>query len=94
MPTEGVISVLYWSMRAYDPSLLMPPDPRYQIPLALDLSLFVAAYPQSTTAPAAENFRSHTDTRFPLLSFGLTSSSSARPSQRSRSLCFCRVSNE
>ena len=41
VPTEGVISVLYWGMRAYDPSLLMPPDPRYQIPLALDLSLFV-----------------------------------------------------
>lgn len=39
VPAEGLISVLYWGLKAYDPKLLMPPDPRYQIPLLLDLSL-------------------------------------------------------
>jgi len=39
VPVEGLISVLYWGLRAYDPALLVPPDPRYQIPLPLDLSL-------------------------------------------------------
>lgn len=41
MPAEGLISVLYWGLRAYDPALLVPPDPRFQIPLPLDLSLCV-----------------------------------------------------
>jgi hypothetical protein len=39
VPAEGLIAVLYWGLKAYDPSLLVPPDPKYQIPLALDLSL-------------------------------------------------------
>lgn len=39
VPLEGLISVLYWGLRAYDPKLLVPPDPRYQIPLVMDLSL-------------------------------------------------------
>lgn len=39
VPAEGLISVLYWGLRAIDPSLLMPPDPKYAIPLVLDLSL-------------------------------------------------------
>lgn len=42
VPAEGLIAVLYWGLRAYDPSLLVPPDPKYQIPLRLDLSLFAA----------------------------------------------------
>lgn len=41
VPLEGLISVLYWGLRAYDPKLLVPPDPRYQIPLVMDLSLYV-----------------------------------------------------
>jgi len=39
VPAEGLISVLYWGIRSYDPKLMLPPDPRFQIPLALDLSL-------------------------------------------------------
>ena len=41
VPAEGLIAVLYWGLKAYDPSLLVPPDPKYQIPLPLDLSLCV-----------------------------------------------------
>ena len=39
VPLEGMIAVLYWGLKAYNPDLLMPPDPRFRIPLALDLSL-------------------------------------------------------
>lgn len=42
VPAEGLIAVLYWGLRAYDPSLLVPPDPKFQIPLPLDLSLCVS----------------------------------------------------
>ncbi|KAL8276275.1 hypothetical protein RQP46_011303 [Phenoliferia psychrophenolica] len=39
VPAEGMVSVLYWGMSAYDPTLLVPPDADFQIPLALDLGL-------------------------------------------------------
>jgi len=41
VPMEGLISVLYWGITAYDPDLMVPPDPKYKIPLSLDLSLYV-----------------------------------------------------
>ena len=39
VPAEGLISVLYWGIRAYEPALMAPPDGKFIIPLALDLSL-------------------------------------------------------
>lgn len=39
VPLEGLISLLYWGIKAYDPSLMVPLDPKFHIPLQLDLSL-------------------------------------------------------
>lgn len=37
--TIGIVSVLYWGMTAYDPTLLVPPGMTFQIPLSLDIGL-------------------------------------------------------
>ncbi|KAL7004809.1 hypothetical protein EMMF5_005636 [Cystobasidiomycetes sp. EMM_F5] len=42
VPAEGMIAILYWGLRAYDPKLLLQDDPKYRIPLPLDLSLYAA----------------------------------------------------
>lgn len=39
VPTEGIITVLYWGMTFYDPSLLLPPDKEFHLPLSLDIGL-------------------------------------------------------
>lgn len=39
VPIEGLVSVLYWGMKLVDPSLLVPPDSRFIISTALDISI-------------------------------------------------------
>jgi hypothetical protein len=39
VPVEGLVSVLYWTMQAIDPSLLTPENAIFKIPLFLDLSI-------------------------------------------------------
>lgn len=36
---EGLVSILYWTMQAIDPSLLTPENAIFKIPLFLDLSI-------------------------------------------------------
>lgn len=39
VPIEGLVSILYWGMHVVDPTLLVPADAKFRIPLALDVSL-------------------------------------------------------
>ncbi|KAI5479679.1 hypothetical protein MNV49_003189 [Pseudohyphozyma bogoriensis] len=39
IPAEGIISVLYWGMTAYDPTLLVPAESKFQIPFRLDIGI-------------------------------------------------------
>lgn len=39
VPTEGIITVLYWGMTFIDPTLLLPPDKAFHLPLSLDIGL-------------------------------------------------------
>ncbi|SCZ99563.1 BZ3500_MvSof-1268-A1-R1_Chr3-1g06102 [Microbotryum saponariae] len=39
VPVEGLVSLLYWGMQFYDPSLLTPQGTIFKIPLFLDISI-------------------------------------------------------
>ncbi|GAA5871379.1 hypothetical protein JCM16303_000737 [Sporobolomyces ruberrimus] len=39
VPIEGFVALMYWGLMLIDPSLLMPPDPEFFLPLKLDISI-------------------------------------------------------
>jgi len=39
VPVEGFVSVMYWGLMLIDPSLLVPPNPDFYLPLKLDISI-------------------------------------------------------
>ncbi|GAA5929588.1 uncharacterized protein JCM15063_004193 [Sporobolomyces koalae] len=38
-PIEGFVALMYWGLMLIDPSLLVPPDPEFYLPLKLDVSI-------------------------------------------------------
>ncbi|GAA5838732.1 hypothetical protein JCM5353_000866 [Sporobolomyces roseus] len=39
VPVEGFVSVMYWGLMLIDPSLLVPPNPDFYLPIKLDISI-------------------------------------------------------